>query len=458
MVRKILFFLNFLALFFLAYFFIPVSVLAALNCPFSPATMGDHDTNKSFFITAEIAPGNYDIWIGGAGNCIGGNEASMCQYIAKNIPLDSNGELHFVVPNMGVSGINGNGHAVLSVEVRKAGTTNPSSCNDETLTIYPSVLVTGVCSIALPPESLKPGNITFTINNIVNQGVPGYGPNDPHHIYLNDPVNSYNWELGEHGANCPTGNNLVNPITTDKPLDANNTGDANDVYTLKVDDCPQGGGMVESLQCQTTFKVTPSGGGVVTEPGSTLCQVCPKGTFWLGTNNCVNDITQSTDCCYSGSTKSNASLISCNTGSVCDPLHRSQDQTTANNPTGCVPISIANQGGAIPPAPSPLCSQFSSDGKCESIASGLGINLPTDASGLIKALMGVVLSLVGAIAIILIIISGYRLMVSQGNPENIKNAREQLTAAIVGLLFVIFSLVILQVIGVNILGLPGISP
>jgi glucose uptake protein GlcU len=72
--------------------------------------------------------------------------------------------------------------------------------------------------------------------------------------------------------------------------------------------------------------------------------------------------------------------------------------------------------------------------------------------------MGVVLSLVGAIAIILIIISGYRLMVSQGNPENIKNAREQLTAAIVGLLFVIFSLVILQVIGVNILGLPGISP
>jgi hypothetical protein len=71
--------------------------------------------------------------------------------------------------------------------------------------------------------------------------------------------------------------------------------------------------------------------------------------------------------------------------------------------------------------------------------------------------MGLILSIVGGIAILLIIISGYRLMVSQGNPEGIKSAREQLTAAIIGLLFVIFALVFLEVIGVNILGLPGFS-
>jgi hypothetical protein len=46
---------------------------------------------------------------------------------------------------------------------------------------------------------------------------------------------------------------------------------------------------------------------------------------------------------------------------------------------------------------------------------------------------------------------------SQGNPDQIKDAREQLTAAIIGLLFVVFSLVILQIIGVNILNLPGFS-
>jgi uncharacterized membrane protein YqhA len=71
--------------------------------------------------------------------------------------------------------------------------------------------------------------------------------------------------------------------------------------------------------------------------------------------------------------------------------------------------------------------------------------------------MAIALSLAGIITVVLIIFSGYRLMISQGNPETIKEAREQLTAAIVGLLFLIFSLVILQIIGVNILGIPGFS-
>jgi hypothetical protein len=82
-------------------------------------------------------------------------------------------------------------------------------------------------------------------------------------------------------------------------------------------------------------------------------------------------------------------------------------------------------------------------------------DIDTSVGGLIDKLLGLVLSIAGAIVILLIIISGYRLMMSQGNPEMIKDAREQLTAAIVGLLFVIFSLVILQIIGFNILGLPG---
>lgn len=64
----------------------------------------------------------------------------------------------------------------------------------------------------------------------------------------------------------------------------------------------------------------------------------------------------------------------------------------------------------------------------------------------------------GGIAILLIIISGYRIMISRGNPESTQNAKEQLTAAIVGLLFVIFSIVILQVIGYNILGISALKP
>ena len=82
----------------------------------------------------------------------------------------------------------------------------------------------------------------------------------------------------------------------------------------------------------------------------------------------------------------------------------------------------------------------------------------TTGAGITKALFSVLLSISGALAVLLIIISGYRMMTSQGNPERLQAAREQLIAAIVGLLFIIFSLVILQTIGVDLLGLSGFSP
>lgn len=83
--------------------------------------------------------------------------------------------------------------------------------------------------------------------------------------------------------------------------------------------------------------------------------------------------------------------------------------------------------------------------------------ITTTPEGFIKAIFGVLLSLSGGIAVILIIISGYRLMTSQGNPEKLQAAREQLTSAIIGLVFIIFSLSILQIIGVDILKIPGFS-
>ncbi|MBI2621402.1 MAG: hypothetical protein HYW63_01995 [Candidatus Levybacteria bacterium] len=79
----------------------------------------------------------------------------------------------------------------------------------------------------------------------------------------------------------------------------------------------------------------------------------------------------------------------------------------------------------------------------------------TSANNFTRWVLGFVLSISGAIVILIIIISGYRLMTSAGDPEKIKNARDQLTAAIVGLLFIIFSLVILELITRDILGLPG---
>lgn len=80
-------------------------------------------------------------------------------------------------------------------------------------------------------------------------------------------------------------------------------------------------------------------------------------------------------------------------------------------------------------------------------------NINLDPASLVKAFFGIVLSISGGIAVLLIILSGYRLIASQGNPEKIREAQEHLTAAIIGLLFVIFSFAILRFIGVDVLGI-----
>lgn len=74
---------------------------------------------------------------------------------------------------------------------------------------------------------------------------------------------------------------------------------------------------------------------------------------------------------------------------------------------------------------------------------------------LVQSVFGILLSLSGGVAILLIIAAGYQMIVSQGNPEKVKESRERLTAAIVGLLFIIFSVAILQFIGVHLLQIPG---
>jgi hypothetical protein len=62
------------------------------------------------------------------------------------------------------------------------------------------------------------------------------------------------------------------------------------------------------------------------------------------------------------------------------------------------------------------------------------------------------------IGIVLIIRSGYCFMTSQGNPAQVKECQEQLSAAVVGIIFVVLSVVILRIIIGSILGQPGALP
>lgn len=109
----------------------------------------------------------------------------------------------------------------------------------------------------------------------------------------------------------------------------------------------------------------------------------------------------------------------------------------------------------IPDAPLP-CKMQNTDGTCAEVYSAIGV-IKTDPGEFVKKIYEVVLGLAGGIALIMIILSGYKYMASQGNPEAIKAATEGLTSSVIGLLFIIFAFVILQIIGVDILRIPGFS-
>jgi len=107
-----------------------------------------------------------------------------------------------------------------------------------------------------------------------------------------------------------------------------------------------------------------------------------------------------------------------------------------------------------------LCDKIRQNDKgeyeCLEIDTAIG-SIPTNPIAFIERLFSIVLSLAGVGALGLLIYGGYNYMVSRGDPERIKGARETITSAIVGLLFIIFSLVILQVIAGDILKIPGFN-
>jgi len=67
-----------------------------------------------------------------------------------------------------------------------------------------------------------------------------------------------------------------------------------------------------------------------------------------------------------------------------------------------------------------------------------------------------IIAVAGGIAFLLVIFGGFRIITSAGDPKGVQAAKETITSALIGLLFIIFSVFLLELIGVKILGIPGL--
>lgn len=171
-------------------------------------------------------------------------------------------------------------------------------------------------------------------------------------------------------------------------------------------------------------------------PPTTGCPVCATGWTWdYNILKCTKTVLNPSTGIASVTSVDPPSSPVCGDKSFCYP------GCGCDTPCG---KNVSFQPGSLP------CG--TAGGVCHTAIGDISTNF----NGVIKNVFTAMLSLATLVAIFLIIFSAYRLLISQGNPEQVQKAREQLTAAIVGLLFTIFSFVILQLIGINLLGLPGL--
>lgn len=81
----------------------------------------------------------------------------------------------------------------------------------------------------------------------------------------------------------------------------------------------------------------------------------------------------------------------------------------------------------------------------------------TQPDALVKDILEILLYVAGGVTLLLLLIGSGLYMTSSGNPEKTEEAKKILTAAISGSLLIFFSIFLLRLVGIDILGLPGLS-
>ncbi|HLD96517.1 MAG TPA: hypothetical protein VI794_02295 [Patescibacteria group bacterium] len=81
------------------------------------------------------------------------------------------------------------------------------------------------------------------------------------------------------------------------------------------------------------------------------------------------------------------------------------------------------------------------------------ICLKTDPAGFANDILGIGIGIGTLLATVFLVIGGFGVATSGGNPESLENAKTTITSAIAGLLFILMSVLILSIIGGGVIGI-----
>ncbi len=112
-------------------------------------------------------------------------------------------------------------------------------------------------------------------------------------------------------------------------------------------------------------------------------------------------------------------------------------------------LSIFSSSTAAAPAPAPVSCL-----KSDELPTAIGC-IPTQPAPFVAWFLGWAIGIAGGIARLLMIWGASQVILSSGDPEKLENGKGIITNAFAGLLFIIFAIVILRLIGYNILQIPG---
>lgn len=139
------------------------------------------------------------------------------------------------------------------------------------------------------------------------------------------------------------------------------------------------------------------------------------------------------------------------------------------NPLGtcCAPYACINVDpyggfvtcGSLPPTSTPTPAGGGASITCgtDAINTAIGCISFTSTTSFLETFLRLGIGIGGGIAFILMLVAGFQIMTSSGNPERLKAGQELLTSAIAGLILLVFSVFILRTIGIDILGIQSLK-